>query len=84
MSQNHAPQARITTIAEFPPGFFLENLVVRQDGSVLITEVVHHGLWYVPPSDGHARVEPVLLHTFDEPAVGIVELELFFLVLCST
>ena len=63
MSQNHAPQAHITTVAEFPAGSFLENLVVRADGSVLITEVNHHGLWYVPPSDGHVPVEPVHLHT---------------------
>ena len=84
MSQNHAPQAHITMVAEFPPGFFLENLVVRADGSVLITEVNHHGLWYVPPSDGHVPVEPVHLHTFDEPTVGIVELEPDVVLVCST
>ena len=84
MSQNHAPQAHITTVAEFPPGSFLENLVVRADGSVLITEVNHRGLWYVPPSDGHVPVEPMHLHTFDEPTVGIVELEPDVVLVCST
>ena len=84
MSTNQAPQAQITTVAEFPPGFFLENLVVRADGSVLITEVIHRGLWYVPPFDGRTPVEPVQLHTFDQPTVGIVELEFFFFVLWST
>ena len=82
MSQNHAPQAHITTVAEFPPGSFLENLVVRADGSVLITEVNHRGLWYVPPSNGHVPVEPMHLHTFDEPTVGIVELELDVVLVC--
>ena len=72
MSQNQAPPAHITTVAEFPPGYFLENLVVRADGSVLITEVNHRELWYVPPSDKHVPVEPIKLHSFDQPTVGIV------------
>ena len=84
MSHNQAPQARLTTIAEFPPGSFLENLVVRKDGSVLITEVNHHGFWYVPPSDDHTTVEPVLLHTFEQPTVGIVEVEPDVVLVCAT
>ena len=84
MSTNKAPQARITTIAEFPPGYFLENLVVREDGSVLVTEVNHRELWYVPPSDGHVPVEPVHLHTFEQPTVGIVEVEPDVVLVCST
>ena len=84
MSHNQAPQARLTTVAEFPPGYFLENLVVRADGSVLITEVNHRELWYVPPSDHHVPVEPVRLHTFDQPTVGIVEVEPDVVLVCST
>ena len=84
MSTNKAPQARITTIAEFPPGYFLENLVVREDGSVLVTEVNHRELWYVPPSDDHVPVEPVHLHTFEQPTVGIVEVEPDVVLVCST
>ena len=33
-----APKARLTTVAEFPKNYFLENLAVRSDNSILITE----------------------------------------------
>ena len=85
MSHNQAPHARLTTVAEFPPGSFLENLVVRKDGSVLITEVNHRGLLVRAPlggaGSGHAGV---LLHTFDQPTVGIVEVEPDVVLVCAT
>jgi len=38
MSQhNKAPKAHLTTVAEFPKNYFLENLAVRSDNSTLIT-----------------------------------------------
>ena len=37
-----------------------------------------------PPSDGRAPVEPVHLHTFDQPTVGIVEVEPDVVLVCST
>src|SRR5215471_17435203 len=40
--------AKLTTVAEFPVGFFLENVAVRTDGSLLVTELSKKGLWYVP------------------------------------
>jgi hypothetical protein len=75
MSHNKAPQARLITVAEFPPQYFLENLAVREDNSVLIHVANKKELWYVPPADGDQIVEPVHLHTYKENAAGIVEIE---------
>lgn len=75
MSHNKAPQATYTTVAEFPKQYFLENLAVRADNSVLIHVANKKELWYVPPSNGTTTVTPVLLHTYQENAGGIVELE---------
>jgi hypothetical protein len=33
-------------------------------------------LWYIPAPSGDLPVEPMLVHTFDHPAMGIVETEL--------
>lgn len=75
MVHNKAPQARLTTVAEFPPHSFLENLAVRQDNSVLVNVANQKQLWYVPPAAEGQTVTPVLLHTYKENAGGIVELE---------
>ena len=42
------PDVTVTPVAYFPEKYFLENLVVRADGSVLITAVLQKELWYVP------------------------------------
>jgi hypothetical protein len=68
-----AARAGISPIASFPPHFFLENLAVRGDGSILVTVLNHKQLWYVPAPDGGRPVNPVLVHTFDGCAMGIVE-----------
>jgi len=68
-----AARANLTTIASFPQHFFLENLAVRADGSILVTVLNHKQLWYVPAPDGSQSVTPVLVHTFDGFAMGIVE-----------
>ena len=68
-------KARLTTVALFPVKSFLENLAVRSDNSVLVTSMNAKELWYVPPSTGAAPVGPVLLHTFDQPTTGLVEIE---------
>jgi hypothetical protein len=65
----------ITTIASFPEHFFLENLAVRADGSILVTVLNHKQLWCVPAPDGGQPVTPILVHTFDNFAMGIVETE---------
>ncbi len=73
--QGGTPQAKLTTIAEFPVKSFLENLAVRSDNSVLITSMNARELFYVPPFTGAAPVEPLLLHRFDQLATGLVEIE---------
>jgi alkylhydroperoxidase family enzyme len=73
--QSVTPQAKLTTIAEFPVKSFLENLAVRSDNSVLVTSMNARELFYVPPSTGAALVEPVMLHRFDQLATGLVEIE---------
>src|SRR5215471_12762689 len=65
--------ARLTTVAEFPVGYFLENVAVRADGSMLVTELSKNGLWYVPAPAGSTPVQPVLIHTFDQPPFDIQE-----------
>ena len=70
-----APQAKLTTVACFPKGSFLENIAMRADGSVLVTVMNHKELWYVPPVTGEVPVEPVRLHAFAQPTTGIVEVE---------
>jgi len=67
--QGVTPQAKLTTIAEFPVKSFLENLAVRSDNSVLVTSMNARELFYVPPSIA-APVEPVLLHRFEQLATS--------------
>ena len=75
MPHNNAPQAKLTTVALFPRGYFLENLAVREDGSLLVTALNQRELWYVPPVTGALPVEPSRIHTFAELTTGIVEVE---------
>jgi hypothetical protein len=74
MAITPVPEVTVTPIAYFPEKYFPENLIVRTDGSVLITAVLQKELWYVP---GPARTltDPVLVHAFDHPVTGIVEVE---------
>src|SRR5215469_18788132 len=67
--------AKLTTVAVFPPGTFLENLAVRPDGSILVTSILQQQLWYIPPAPAAVPAGPVLIHTFDQPTMGIVETE---------
>jgi hypothetical protein len=67
------PQARLTVVAEFPQHFFLENMTIRADGSMLVTVQNRKELWFVPtPSDKRLAV-PALLHTFEFNTTFIVE-----------
>src|SRR5215472_9278971 len=72
---NRSLNVKLSTVATFPKGYFLENLAVRSDNSVLVTVLNHQELWYVPPSNQEQPVEPELLFTFSQPAMGIVEVE---------
>jgi hypothetical protein len=74
MTTHNAARAKLTTIAYFPEHFFLENLAVRADGSILITVLKHKQLWYVPaPAAADLPVDPVAMYTFDALTMGIVE-----------
>jgi len=65
--------AQLTTVAQFAVGDFLENVAVRADGSSLVTELSKKGLWYVPAPTSSAPVQPVLIHTFDQPPFDLQE-----------
>jgi len=73
MRTQETSPAKLTTVAVFPQYYFLENLAVRGDGSILVTAALQKELWYIPPVDAAARSGPVLVHTFDQLASGIVE-----------
>jgi hypothetical protein len=75
MSPSRVPQVSLTTVATFPKNYFLENLAVRADNSVLVTALNHKELWYVPSSPDGGEVAPQLLFTFPHLAMGIVEAE---------
>jgi alkylhydroperoxidase family enzyme len=68
-------QAKLILVASFPPSYFLENLAIRADHSVLVTVANKQELWYVPPTTGALPVEPSLLFKFDEVTTCIVETE---------
>jgi hypothetical protein len=76
------PAVTLTPVAYFPEKYFLENLAVRGDGSVLITAVLQKELWCVPGPDPHAEVGPVLLHTFEHMISGITEVQPDVFVVC--
>jgi hypothetical protein len=73
MSRSPVPQVGMATVAKFPKNYFLENLAVRADNSVLVTALNHRELWYVPSSPDGTEVTPELLLTFPHLAMGIVE-----------
>jgi len=68
------PEVTVTPVTHLPEKYFLENLVVRADGSVLITALLSKELWLVP-APARELGEPVLLHRFDHLTTGIVEVE---------
>jgi hypothetical protein len=73
MSLAPLPTVTLTPVALFPQFYFLENLAVRADGSILVTAVLQKELWWVPPATPGAVVEPVLVHTFEHGVTGIAE-----------
>ena len=58
--------AKLTTVANFPEHYMLENLAVRSDGSILVVASPQRQVWYVPAPSESLPVEPILLHTFDD------------------
>ena len=78
------PTVTLTPVAFFPQWYFPENLAVRADGSILVTDVLHKELWWVPRAEPGAIVEPVLAHTFDHPVTGIAEVAPDLFIVCLT
>ena len=72
---DNATGVKLTTVATFPEQFFVENLAVRRDGSILVTVLNRQELWYVQAPGADLPVDPVLMHTFDHRPMGIVEAE---------
>ncbi|MEH2184409.1 hypothetical protein [Nostoc sp.] len=75
MSSQTASQAKLTTIACFPKHYFLENLAIRSNGSILVTAMNQKELWYIPPTTVDVPINPILIHTFALPALSLVEVE---------
>jgi hypothetical protein len=84
MALTPIPTVALTPVAYFPEWYFPENLAVRHDGSVLVTAVYQKELWCVPGPEPRAEVSPVLVHTFDHPVTGIVEVEPDVFIVCLT
>jgi hypothetical protein len=83
MSNASWPRAQLTTVALFPKNYFLENLAVRADDTVLITALMHKELWYVPTHAG-TSAKPLLLHTFDQLALSLTEVSPDVFYLCTS
>lgn len=64
--------AKVHTVASFKPGTFLENIIIRSDGSILVTAITPPVLYYLPPPESE-EVVPQVVCTFDAPAMGIIE-----------
>ncbi|HWC78836.1 MAG TPA: hypothetical protein VG756_02615 [Pseudonocardiaceae bacterium] len=75
MPMTPVPEVTITPVAYFPKKYFLENLAVRADGSVLVTSLLSKELWLVPRNDSAAPVSPILVHRFDHLISGVAEVE---------
>jgi hypothetical protein len=82
--QTNKQKPTLSIIAVFPKGYFLENLAVRSDNSLLVTSVKTHELWYVPPARPGEQVEPKPLFTFDTSPMSMVEPEPDVFYLCTT
>jgi hypothetical protein len=73
MTYNTVQRVALTKIASFPRHYFLESLAMRGDNSILVTVMNHSELWYIPPARSYVSVDPLLIHTFAQPTMGIVE-----------
>ncbi len=85
MPASDSVPAKLSTVATFPTHYFLENLAVRGDNSILVTAFNHNELWYIPAPIVGELVVPRLVHTFDPPPLSLVEAEpdLFYICTCN-
>jgi len=77
-------KATLSIVAVFPKGYFLENLAVRTDNSLLVTSIKTRELWYVPPAKLGERTEPALLYVFDMSPMSMVEPKPDVFYICTT
>jgi hypothetical protein len=71
MSNAKWAKAKLSTVASFPENYFLENLAVRTDNSVLVTAFNHKQLWYVSTNGvGEACAAPHFRPAHAEPHRG--------------
>src|SRR3984957_4806426 len=84
MPSENAQRAKLTTIASFPRQYFLEKMAMRGDNSILVTVANHQELWYIPPPIAKVPVDPLLLCTFAQSAMGIVEVEPDIFYICTS
>ena len=75
MQTKNRSRTKLTTIAAFPRHYFLENVAIRGDNSMLVTVMNKQELWYIPSPIAHIPVGPLLIYTFAQPTLGIVEVE---------
>ncbi|QZH59242.1 hypothetical protein K1X22_23995 [Mycolicibacterium farcinogenes] len=75
MTISNTTNNSLAAVANFPPNYFLENIAVRTDGSILVTALNHSELWYLPAPTSAIPVEPILIATLDGLTMGIVEAE---------
>ncbi|KAI9710731.1 MAG: hypothetical protein M1820_002564 [Bogoriella megaspora] len=71
------------TVASFPEGTWIENLAVRQNGRIIVTEDTKPRVYEVDPFSKHSS--PVLIHEFNETAsiLGIAEGETDVFYVCT-
>src|ERR1700679_3565545 len=84
MTSENTQRAKLTAIAAFPRQYFLENMAIRGDNSILVTVANHQELWYIPPPGGNMPVDPLLLCSFPQSAMGIVEVEPNIVYICPS
>lgn len=72
--------SRLTDISElyrFPNGTWLENIAVRPNGNLLVSDSTGANLWEIVPSSQSMHISPHLVHHFNEAhdVGGIAELK---------
>jgi hypothetical protein len=75
MAYNARDAFRLETVALFPENYFLENLAVRADGSILVSALNTGELWFVPAPGDTLPVKPSLVARVDALPMAIVEVE---------
>lgn len=68
-------QPKLTTIATLPEHYFLENIAVRADGSMLVTALNRRELWWVPAPAEDATIGAVLVDRLEGLPMSVVETE---------